>query len=357
MRLRGVFAAALVVGLGLALSTQAAVPPGWTKAGSAPADYVFDVDATTAVNGKQSASITAKPGATSGGFGTLMQIIAADNYRGGRWRLSGYLRTETANRAQMWMRVDGANAKALSFDNMDSHPVTGTTGWTRYEIVLDVPPESVDIAFGFLLQSSGKVWGDGFRLEKVDATVPVTFAGPPLPRDPVNLDFEASDATQTAVATLEYAQGPGPYVFDCDAPWGQTKTLNIRAPGDKLQITGSIRFLYTGGKPSEWFPTAAITLVQQDQRSSVRLEALVAGNITYLALWHGGPWNTGFGEIESTGASMPFAVTLDQTGKVHSSVWGISSRVVQTASGIDHVMLSCSTTHARFTDITIVASK
>jgi hypothetical protein len=50
-------------------------------------------------------------------------------------------------------------------------------------------------------------------------------------------------------------------------------------------------------------------------------------------------------------------VTLDQSGKVHSSVWGISSRVVQTASGIDHVMLSCSTTHARFTDITIVASK
>ena len=91
----------------------------------------------------------------------------------------------------MWMRVDGPDRKISSFDNMDSRPVTGTTGWTRYEIVLDVPSDSVDIAFGFFLAQGGTVWGDNFKLEKVESTVPVTSAEPPgRPKMPVNTDFE-----------------------------------------------------------------------------------------------------------------------------------------------------------------------
>ncbi|MGH9920263.1 MAG: hypothetical protein ACRD6W_15520, partial [Nitrososphaerales archaeon] len=144
--------------LGTTCAALAAAPPGWIITGSAPADYAFAIDTTTAASGKQSASITAKHGAN--GFGALMQTIAADDYRGSRVRLSGYLRTEAANRAQMWMRVDGGDRKVLAFDNMDSRPVTGTTGWRQYDIVLDVPSDSVDIAFGFFLVSSGKVWGD-----------------------------------------------------------------------------------------------------------------------------------------------------------------------------------------------------
>ena len=129
-----------------------------------------------------------------------MQIIAADDYRGERWRLSGYLRTDAAKRAQMWMRVAGPDRQTLGFDNMDpggdmdSRPVTGTTRWTQYDIVHDVPSASTDIAFGFLLIGSGRVWGDSFKLEKVGAAVPVTSAGPALPRAPVNLDFEDSDS-------------------------------------------------------------------------------------------------------------------------------------------------------------------
>jgi RNA polymerase sigma factor (sigma-70 family) len=253
--------------------------------------------------------------------------------------------------------VDGPDKKALSFDNMDSHPVTGTTGWTRYEIVLDAPPDSVDIAFGFFLKGSGKVWGDGFKLEKVDATVPVTFAGPPLPRAPVNLDFEGTLSTQTTDRTLEYAQGPGPYVFDCDAPWGKTKDLNIRAPGDKLRITGSIRFLYTGLRPTEWVPAASVALIQPDQQSSARLVALVRNNITniWLAL---GLSRYRIVQLESNGAVIPFGLTLDQSGKATASIGGSTSPAsFQIASSIDHVTLSCSTTHVRFTNVTIVALK
>ncbi len=199
MSLRDCSIVLLAVGLGAALPVLAAAPPSWTIAGNAPADYEFAVDKATGTSGKQSASIVAKPGARADGFGTLMQTIAADNYRGDRLRLSGYLRTEAASRAQMWMRVDGPGGKVLGFDNMDSRPVTGTTAWRRYDIVLDVPADSVDIAFGFFLISSGKVWGDDFKLERVDGSVPVTSTGSALARVPGNLDFEDTGSSQTAV--------------------------------------------------------------------------------------------------------------------------------------------------------------
>jgi hypothetical protein len=187
----------LLMALSIAfLSTAPAwaeLPTGWFVAGSAPNDYEFSRDTSTAQSGQSSALIATKPGVTSNGFGTLMQIIDAQNYRGARWRMSGYLKTSDVAKAQMWMRVDG-DRKILSFDNMDSRPVRGTTGWTRYEIVLDVPADSIDIAFGFFLtQGGGKVWGDNFRFEKVDSTVPLTApanAAAARPKEPVNTDFE-----------------------------------------------------------------------------------------------------------------------------------------------------------------------
>jgi hypothetical protein len=183
--------AALIVGFVSAGSVIADIPAGWIVAGSAPTDYEFSRDGTTAVGGDFSASIDAKPGAN--GFGTLMQMIDADNYRGGRWKLTGYLKTDDARRAQMWMRVEGVDRTVLSSDDMDSRPVTGTSGWTRYEIVLDVPADSVDIVYGFALAQRGTVWGDNFSLEKVDSTVPVTSTTTTAshwPKEPVNPDFE-----------------------------------------------------------------------------------------------------------------------------------------------------------------------
>jgi hypothetical protein len=185
----------VVLALIAAFSAVAEIPSGWIVAGNAPRDYDFSRDASTAANGRYSALISAKPGITSNGFGTLMQIVDAGNYRGARWRLSGYMKTDDVDKAQMWMRVDGLDKQILGFDNMDSRPVRGTTAWARYEIVLDVPADSTDIAFGFFLaQGHGKVWGDSFKLEKVDLTIPVTAPSgvtAPRPKDPVNTDFES----------------------------------------------------------------------------------------------------------------------------------------------------------------------
>jgi len=174
--------------LGSTLTSFAAAPPGWQIAGSAPKDYEFSTEAPKSPGDRGSATIASKPGSPEG-FATLMQTILAEDYRGSRCRLSGYLKSADAKRAQMWMRVDSADGHVLAFDNMDSRPITGTTGWTRYEIVLDVPPESARIAFGFLLAQAGKVWASDFSLEKVDAATPTTAQQPILPRKPQNMNF------------------------------------------------------------------------------------------------------------------------------------------------------------------------
>jgi hypothetical protein len=196
MRYRLYCLMAAIFGLAVTVRAWSAVPPGWIIAGNAPTNYAYKVDALTPVSGSRSASITAKPSATGNGFGTLMQMITADDYRGSRLRLSGYLRTRNADRARLWMRVDGPDQQVLAFDNMGAHPVTGTRGWQQYDIVLDVPQKSLYIAFGFLLHGSGKVWGADFKLDKVGATIPVTSRGPILPRKPENLNFEAAAAQQ-----------------------------------------------------------------------------------------------------------------------------------------------------------------
>jgi hypothetical protein len=211
-KVRSIIVALCLSSLGATATIRAEIPTGWIVAGNAPKDFEFSRDSNEAWQGHNSALIAAKPGVVSNGFGTLMQTISAESYRGGRWRLSGYLKTRDAVRAQMWMRVDAADRNVVSFDNMDDRPIAGTTDWTRYEIVLNVPSNSSDVAFGFLLTQSGKVWGSNFKLEKADASIHVTSAAPALlPKEPRNLDFAATaDAKSGATTAAQSAQVDSP---------------------------------------------------------------------------------------------------------------------------------------------------
>jgi hypothetical protein len=175
----------------LSLTSMAAAPKGWIVAGGTPADYEYGTDVGKSPDGSKSAFIKAKPEANGSGFGTLMQMFAADEYRGGRWKLTARMRTEDASKAQLWMRVDGPDRKMNAFDNMEDRPVTGDSEWKRYEIVLDVAPDSVAVAFGFFLAGNkGQVWADDFQLERVTTAVPVTGKASEKPLKPTNLSFD-----------------------------------------------------------------------------------------------------------------------------------------------------------------------
>lgn len=177
-------------------------PKGWFPTGSHPQNYEMRIDMTVKHSGKAGASIKFT-GEKAEGFGTLMQIFKADAYRGKRVRLSAWMKTENADSAQLWMRLDG-DKRMLGFDNMDSRPVTGTTEWKKYDITLDVPEAAVNIAFGAFVIKKGQAWVDDYRFEVVGQEVATTNMltpeqmneehdmGSPVnyPQQPVNLDYE-----------------------------------------------------------------------------------------------------------------------------------------------------------------------
>jgi len=173
----------------LDIEVRQSVPTEWFLAGSRPQDYEVNRDEAVFASGEASA-LLASTVDEAPEFGTLMQTFPADDYRGQRVRLSALIKTEhVTDWAGLWMRIDGANRRVLQFDNMEDRAITGTTDWTRYEIVLDIPLESATINLGLLLDGTGQAWVDDVALEVVDEDVPSTDSWA-LPMQPVNLDFE-----------------------------------------------------------------------------------------------------------------------------------------------------------------------
>lgn len=140
------------------------VPVGWHAAGADPQNYEMGIDTAVAHNGNHSGFIKAKEEGT-GIWGTWMQSFDAVPYSGKRVKLTAFLKTVDAGKAALWMRIDG-EGRILGFDNMHDRPIVGTTDWTQYAIILDVPKESVDIALGVMLTGSGGVWFDDLSLNE-----------------------------------------------------------------------------------------------------------------------------------------------------------------------------------------------
>src|SRR5580704_15950144 len=167
--------------------------PGWWRAGSNPAGYLVGIDRAVRHRGQASARLKSN-GESPTGFGSLMQMSSADEYRGRRVRMSAWVRSEkVVGPSGLWMRVDGPGGdatKPLAVDTMQGRGIVGTRDWQRYEIVLDVPAESVDIAYGAHLSGGGTLWVDDVHFEGVNDAVPVTAPTVASAPRAKNLDFE-----------------------------------------------------------------------------------------------------------------------------------------------------------------------
>ncbi|OWR31715.1 AraC family transcriptional regulator [Saccharibacillus sp. O23] len=167
---------------------------GWFLSGSHPFHYEMGIDRKEAHRGTGSGYLKSVLSESPEQFGTMMQAFRADDYRGKRLRLSAFVKTREVDPgfAALWMRVDSADGDVLQFDNMANRPLTGTSEWNHYAIVLDIPTSSDSISFGALLSGSGQIWVDGFSFEEVPDTVPTTNleTSGALHKDPVNLNFE-----------------------------------------------------------------------------------------------------------------------------------------------------------------------
>lgn len=221
----------------------AGLPEDWMGSGSHPQNYDMTVDTSVKHGGGTSGRI-AFNGEKPEGFGSLMQMFKADAYHGKRVRMSAWMKTEKADHAQLWMRLD-AEKRSPGFDNMYNRPVVGTTDWKRYEIVLDVPEDTIGIAFGAFVAERGQAWVDDFQFETVTTDVASTNMFTPdqmsqpspmgvdrnLPDRPANLDFEGGTQAErktTAVAPNVLGNYAGRY---------QPETgprVNITREGDRL---------------------------------------------------------------------------------------------------------------------------
>ena len=161
----------------------------WIMAGSNPGSYEFGLDQGADYKGSRVVFLQSRTPDASG-FGTMMQVIAPDDFRDKRVRLSGFVwGHDVSGWAGLWMRVDGQGlGETLGLDDMSTRPLTGSFDWRRAEVVLDVPGEARLIAFGALLHGPGLLRLADLRFEAVSSSVPTT-AERHQTRRPQNLDF------------------------------------------------------------------------------------------------------------------------------------------------------------------------
>ena len=174
------------------------LPTGWHKAGDKPGSYEMGIDKGAGKDGKNAATIKSIDKKIDG-FGTLMQDCLPDKYLGKRVRMSGMVKTkDVSDWSGLWFRIDQKNSNEnRSFDNMHDgkkdRSIKGTADWAKYEIVLDVPEDATNMAYGALLVGTGQLWFDNLTFEIVDKNVPTTSMSSEdksTNKEPVNLDFE-----------------------------------------------------------------------------------------------------------------------------------------------------------------------
>jgi hypothetical protein len=151
------------------------LPAHWFPVGRDKASSLVGVDGSTLHAGQASLIVTRSTGeAGAPDFGGAGRDLDAAPYRGKRVRLTGFARTsDVRGKAGFWFRVDGERP-AEAFANMDAHPICGTTDWTSYTLVLDVPPSARKVVFGNYLAGDGTMWTDEPKLDVVDGSVPLS---------------------------------------------------------------------------------------------------------------------------------------------------------------------------------------
>lgn len=119
-------------------------PLGWTYGANRKADFETGLDAGATYSGTRSAYLRSKVRQPES-FGYLRQCFSPpENYLGKRLRMSAWMKTRNVKEGcQLWLRVDvegrNTNRTGPCHDNMYDRRVTGTTDWTRYDLVVDVP--------------------------------------------------------------------------------------------------------------------------------------------------------------------------------------------------------------------------
>ena len=167
---------------------------GWHKTGSKPSSYKTGVDLNIFKTGQKSVVIESQENNIDG-FVAIAQACNARSFLGTRIKMTSYIKSENlTDWAGMWLRIDSKSGEeVLGFDNMQDRPVTGTSDWTKYQIIMEVPAASGSLKYGVLMSGTGKIWFDNVSIEILDnliSNISTDTTASEYPEKPANLDFE-----------------------------------------------------------------------------------------------------------------------------------------------------------------------
>lgn len=138
------------------------------------------------------------PNVTSSGKPALLLLSTAGNpvadgnafcrvdvtpFLGKRIRISTMLKSANlANWGGIAMAAIARDGKWVSFDTLSNQlldgavnrPISGTTDWSRVEIVSDIPADTSQLMIGLRMKGSGRLWIDGTTIEVVGSDTPTT---------------------------------------------------------------------------------------------------------------------------------------------------------------------------------------
>jgi hypothetical protein len=143
-------------------------PEGWVAVQHAGAEsYDFALDSGQKRSGEQSMRIK-KIGPEP--YGTISQVLPGAPFAGKTVRLTGWIRTEDVpasgrltGGALVLMALRGSSF--VAHEHMRHSRARGTSDWTKYSIVLKVPPTANRLELGATLEGPGTIWVDDFELE------------------------------------------------------------------------------------------------------------------------------------------------------------------------------------------------
>lgn len=105
-----------------------------------------------------------KTGSSGANFGSATGTFPVEAARGKKVTLSAWIRTEDVRgMAGAWWRCDTPSG-VRGFNNMSDRQIAGTRNWERHEFTVEVPPDTRNINFGFLLLGEGAAWFDDVEI-------------------------------------------------------------------------------------------------------------------------------------------------------------------------------------------------
>jgi predicted Ser/Thr protein kinase len=157
------------------------VPQGWSAYQSDSGQYRVAVDRQLMFQGKPSLSVLSLVSEPSGSV-VVEQEFDAQRYRGGRVRLSGYLRSASlVTQAALVLTADGGG---LESPLSGAATISGTKPWQRHDVVMDIPASAGIIRMAVTLTGPGSLWAANMAFERVSPETPLT-----TPQRPRNLSF------------------------------------------------------------------------------------------------------------------------------------------------------------------------